>query len=242
MLVKSMNNIFLNIRDFNLLKEMMELADLQKNFKIVGITTNIIEKPNMLLEFHSDVLIIQYSIDDLKSLALLEFLLTHDEYKNIYVIMLFEELTNELIQMMNLYNVHKFFVKPYDARELIDVIQSRPNIQAVKKQSHGCIENLASNFMIELGLPTHLLGFTYIRSAAIIVIQEYRIKRLLMHDIYEKVAHIHHTTAVRVEKCMRTTVNFAYRNQPEKICIHHTKPTSSQIILYVSECLRLIEL
>lgn len=237
-----MNNIFLNIRDFSLLKELIELEDIHKSFKIVGISTNSIEKVNMLLELNTDFLIIQHEIDVSKSLAMLDFITTHEQFNKINVIMLFEELTNDSIHSLMHNNINTFLVKPYDAKQLVDAIQSQSNKQETQNYNHSRIENMAYDCMIKLGIPTHLLGFSYIRSASIMIAQDSKSKRFLMLDVYKEVAQLHHTTATRVEKCMRTAVNFAYRNQPERICIHHTKPTSSQIIIYISEGLKLLKL
>ena len=60
-----------------------------------------------------------------------------------------------------------------------------------------------------------------------------------MNNVYQQTAKAHHSTAARVEKCIRTAIAFAYRNQPEKICINNCKPTNTQIISYISEKLKL---
>lgn len=235
-----MIKVYLCINDFGVIKNMMEHENESGKIKIVGISTAVMENMNELDPMDVDILVLQYSMDPGKAKQLMEYILVEKKL-DLKILPLFQELDAEVIHILLQYDLQNFLVQPFTFAQLLTAIES----EQLKKQSISAaastIESMASEIMLSLGLPAHLDGFHYIQSCAIYVARNMENIRVHMKNVYQETAKIHHSTSLRVEKCIRTAINFAYRNQPEKICINNCKPTNTQIILYISEKLKLFE-
>ena len=137
------------------------------------------------------------------------------------------------------YELSSFLVEPITSEMIVSALRKESRVQALEDKVCWSPDIFATNVLLELGLPMHLYGFAYIKSCAELLLEEADRLHTQMQEVYEACAKKYETTSSSVEKCIRTAINYAYRRQPEKICIYNDKPTSSQIILFVSERLRL---
>ena len=228
--------VFLCVSDFDVIKNMMVYENDNSKIKIVGISTTVMEHLKGLEELDVDVFVLQYTLDKKKSNDLLEYvLLNKREWR---VLPLFQELDSEVIHLLLQYGLQNFLVKPFSFPQLLAAIENE-QLQQQTLAAATTVESMASEIMLSLGLPAHLDGFGYIQTSAVYVAKNMDVMHLHMKNVYQQTAKAHHSTAARVEKCIRTAIAFAYRNQPEKICINNCKPTNTQIISYISEKLKL---
>lgn len=231
-----MTKVFLCVRDLVMLQQLLTL---EQDLKIVGISTTMLDQVEELSAVQADVLVLQYAIDVERSKRLLQQISMDETLQKMNVIPLFQELDSNAVHLLIQYDIHNFLVEPYDVTQLMEAInaehQKREFIQGMQQNE----ETRASLIMVELGLPVHLKGFRYILTSAIQVSNVLTGSHYTMRDVFNETARIHNTTAVRVEKCIRTAINFAYRNSPEKVCIYNAKPTCSQIVCYIGEYVKL---
>lgn len=235
-----MIKVYLCINDFGVIKNMMEHDNESGKIKIVGISTTVMENRNELDSLDVDILVLQYSMDPEKAKQLMEYIMVEKKL-DLKILPLFQELDAEVIHILLQYDLQNFLVQPFTLAQLQSAIESEHLHKQSIAAAVSTIESIASEIMLSLGLPPHLDGFHYMQSCAIYVARNMEETKVHMKIVYQEVAKIHHSTSLRVEKCIRTAINFAYRNQPEKICIHNCKPTNTQIILYISEKLKLFE-
>jgi two-component system response regulator (stage 0 sporulation protein A) len=104
------------------------------------------------------------------------------------------------------------------------------------------IETLATDLLVEMGVPGHLCGFDYIVAGARLIIRDPEMLRGITTDLYPSIADEHGTTPSRVERgirhaieCMMDRVDidamekyFGNSIDPEK-----GKPTNSEFIARV---------
>lgn len=227
------------MEDFLIMKQGMEVETMVGDVNIVGISTTILQQLNQLLELQVDVLILQFSIDKEQASVLLKKIFKNVNLQSLKVLCLFKELDSDIIHLLLQYEIQNFLIEPCDTKQLIQAIRIEQDKKVPQKPITCNMEAYVSQIMIDLGLPAHLHGFGYIKTSALLIAQTIIGIRIVMGNIYNETARYHHTTATRVEKSIRTAIHYAFRTQPEKICIYNTKPTSSQVILYISEKLKL---
>lgn len=218
-----------------------QLFEFENEIKIVGISTTMLENTIELKDLAPDLIILQYTNGDDRFVNLFEELGLDKDLNDIKILPLFQDMDSEVVHLLLQYDIHEFLVEPYDVSQLMETIRAESRKREMAQGIQYNHDTLTSLAMSDLGLPLHLKGFAYIKTAVLQVLLNTGGIRNTMAFLYSEVARIHKTTAVRVEKCIRTAIKFAFRNSPEKICIYNAKPTSSQIIFYISEHVRMYD-
>ncbi len=110
------------------------------------------------------------------------------------------------------------------------------------------LEALVTEFIHELGVPAHIKGYQYIRSAIMMVIENMDLLNFITKQLYPEIAKAYNTTASRVERAIRHSIEVAWtRGKPETMndifgyTIHtgKGKPTNSEFIAMVADKIRL---
>lgn len=109
-------------------------------------------------------------------------------------------------------------------------------------------EQKLSGMLLRLGIPAHVNGYRFLQDAVLTVMAEPDVIKHMMHDLYPRVASKNHTTAVRVERSIRSAITLAWhRSKPEEcsrilgrsVTADDEKPTSCELIALVAERMRL---
>ena len=108
------------------------------------------------------------------------------------------------------------------------------------------LETVVTDFIHELGVPAHIKGYQYIRSA--MVVENMDLLNFITKQLYPEIAKAYNTTASRVERAIRHSIEVAWnRGKPEIMneifgyTIHtgKGKPTNSEFIAMVADRIRL---
>ena len=100
----------------------------------------------------------------------------------------------------------------------------------------------------DLGVPANLLGYEYLKDSISLCMKDQSYQQALTKRLYPDVAHAHKTTAMRVERAIRHTIETAWiRGNPETleqyfgwtVSGHQGKPTNGAFIATVVEQLRM---
>lgn len=67
-------------------------------------------------------------------------------------------------------------------------------------------ESFVSSMLSDLGIPTSILGYHYLVSAIILIVEQPKVRHSIVGEVYVRVAKAHRTTSARVERCIRTAV------------------------------------
>lgn len=110
------------------------------------------------------------------------------------------------------------------------------------------LETVVTDFIHELGVPAHIKGYQYIRSAIMMVVENMDLLNFITKQLYPEIAKVYNTTASRVERAIRHSIEVAWsRGKPEIMneifgyTIHtgKGKPTNSEFIAMVADRIRL---
>ena len=139
-----------------------------------------------------------------------------------------------------------YLLKPFDAESLSSIIK------ALAKREITCdstdIELLVTETIHKLGVPAHIKGYHYLRTAILSAINSGNQISSITKTIYPAVADAYSTTASRVERAIRHAIEVAWeRGNSEAICSFFGyspssckgKPTNFEFIALVTDKLRL---
>ncbi|MBQ6818620.1 MAG: sporulation transcription factor Spo0A [Clostridia bacterium] len=110
------------------------------------------------------------------------------------------------------------------------------------------IELMVTEMIHQLGVPAHIKGYHYLRTAIILSVRDDRFVGAITKLLYPTVAKLHDTTSSRVERAIRHAIEVAWdRGDLETLnncfgyTIHSTrgKPTNSEFIALIADKLRL---
>lgn len=132
------------------------------------------------------------------------------------------------------------FMSNYDTNgiEVSKVITEKKQI------SKRNLEKIATNYLREIGVPTHLKGYYYLRDAIVMGIIDGEYFEMITKRMYPDIAKKHNTTPSRVERAIRHAIEvtwnrgniekleeiFAYTVSPRK-----GKPTNSEFITMIAD-------
>ncbi len=110
------------------------------------------------------------------------------------------------------------------------------------------LEQAISGFMLELGIPAHLRGYQYLRSAVEMCVEDMELVGSVTKLLYPDLAKMHKTTDQKIERAIRNAIEvswergngvlfeelFGYNNSEE-----YSRPTNSEYIAAVADHIRL---
>ncbi len=234
-----MAKIFLCMNDYSMIHEIIEHSASKSAIELVGIATSVPDTIKELKALQTEVLVLQNSINYEKSTQLLEMIQEDRNLKDIKVLNVFKDLDVDSVHTLLKFDIQTYLIEPYTVEELMHAINVEVEVNEVEDSAYENLESFVSHILVNMGVPVHLSGFHYIKTAAILLQESFVGSSRSMKSIYVQTAKQHFTTASRVEKAIRNAISYAYRIDPDKISIHNMKPTNSQLVRIISERLKL---
>ena len=99
------------------------------------------------------------------------------------------------------------------------------------------MQNKIITLLMQMMIPSHLSGFQYLRIACEAAMETPTNRQIVMKHLYSLTARRCHTTAERVEKCIRTAIHSAHI-PPFFLEVFHDDPTNRKVVMYVYTCLK----
>lgn len=151
-----------------------------------------------------------------------------------------------------------FIIKPQSPEFISDIVKVFANVdnktQLIssnfenKAKTEQDIETKVTSVIHELGVPAHIKGYQYIRTAILMVIENMDMLNYITKRLYPEIAKKYSTTSSRVERAIRHSIEVAWtRGRAETMneifgYTVHTgkgKPTNSEFIAMVADRIRL---
>ena len=138
-----------------------------------------------------------------------------------------------------------YLIKPFEVETLISTIKS-----VVKKENLAeskDIELIVTETIHNLGVPAHIKGYHYLRTAIISAINKQHIDSITK-TLYPEVANAYSTTASRVERAIRHAIEVAWDRGNSDVInsffgytvnSYKGKPTNYEFIALISDRLKL---
>lgn len=235
-----------------------ELSDYisgEADLKLVAVAENGKEAYSLICETSPDVVILDMVMPELDGIGVLKKLQANPSIKKPAVIVYsISTLVKTVETVLNL-GADYYLLKPQSPERVCDAIRefagvtvSQSNsISEVKNESYD-LETIVTDFIHELGVPAHIKGYQYIRSAIMMVVENMDLLNFITKQLYPDIAKAYNTTASRVERAIRHSIEVAWsRGKPETMneifgyTIHtgKGKPTNSEFIAMVADRIRL---
>ena len=201
-----------------------------------------------------DVLILDLLLPEVDGFGVLEQIFNNPNmYPTIDTIIVTTSFTNEVsMSRLNKYNVSNVLLKPYSLESLISTIKYQPiNLKNTSNSNLNTkykLEEQITQLMHELGIPAHIKGYTYLRSAIVSTYEDENFLGSITKVLYPEIAKKYNTNSVRVERAIRHAIELAWvRGNITKIneIFGYTisalkcKPTNSEFIAMVSDHIKI---
>lgn len=145
---------------------------------------------------------------------------------------------------------------PYDEKKVKDVIEeacrgrgsSPRDWLASGGGDREALEAEVTDIIHEIGVPAHIKGYQYLRSAIIIAVDDMDILNSITKQMYPSIAQMYNTTPSRVERAIRHAIEVAWsRGRIETInelfgytvSADKGKPTNSEFVALIADKIRL---
>lgn len=233
------------------------------SISIVGEASNGRDGLNLIEELNPDLIVLDIIMPYVDGLTVLEKL---SNTNNAPKIILLSSLSNDNVSQKAIsLGVDYIMTKPFDMKSLSDRIheligepltiknetkdkQIETTIEIKQTDNVVDLETEISNLIREIGIPAHIKGYSYVRDAITLVLDNTDILSAITKELYPTVAKKHNTTSSRVERAIRHSIEVAWQrgnlttiNSIFGATINSSKgkPTNSEFIAIIAEKLRL---
>ena len=157
----------------------------------------------------------------------------------------------EVIREVSEYGVSYYILKPFDLSDL----EKRIYDITKKENKNQNIDFYTSNLQVaitkmlhELGIPSHIKGYQYIREAVNIIFENPSVIGGITKELYPELAKKFNTTTSRVERAIRHAIEVSWNRGNldfmeeifgYSVDIDKAKPTNSEFMVTIADKLRL---
>ncbi len=195
-----------------------------------------------------DVILLDLVMPKKDGIYVLEELNKRGIEKNIIVETSYNE--PKIIRKVSEYGVNYYVLKPFDLADLERRILEMFNELSSKSINlyHSNIQISITKMLHELGMPSHIKGYQYIREGISMIYEDPSLIGGITKELYPELATKFDTTVSRVERAIRHAIevswnrgNWDYMEEifGHSVDIDKAKPTNSEFIVTVADKLRL---
>ena len=156
------------------------------------------------------------------------------------------------IRKISEYGISYFILKPFSMIDLEEKIKDTCEIEEDLKKvidfKHGNLQLSITHILHELGIPSHIKGYQYIREAIDIIYKRPDVIGGITKELYPELAHKFDTTVSRVERAIRHAIEVSWNRGSwdlmeeifgHSVDIDKAKPTNSEFMVTIADKLKL---
>ena len=197
-----------------------------------------------------DIMILDLVMPVKDGIAVLDYMKENNISKKVIVTTSFNE--EETIRTVSEYGVKYYCLKPFEISNLKNIII---NIAKSSKSKNELIELQDKTIQIKvtdvlhaLGIPSHIKGYQYIRSAILMVYDNPSFIGGITKELYPDLSIKFNTSIQRVERAIRHAIEVSWLRGDidlmeeifgHSVDIDRAKPTNSEFIVTIADKLRL---
>ena len=219
------------------------------NIEIVEVFSN--GKPGLdyLINNSSsyDMIVLDIILPSIDGIRILEELNNHHIYKKVIILSSYKD--DYTIQRVKDLGASFFMLKPFSLESLekriVDISSSAP----IKIKMMGdSVELEVSSILHELGIPSHLRGYQYIRDGVMLMYENEANNTLVTKDVYPEIATRYDTTSSRVERAIRHAIEISWIRGDlrlmedlfgNSIDFERSKPTNAELLSTIADRLKI---
>ena len=196
-----------------------------------------------------DIVILDIVMPNKDGISVLEYMYTQKIGKK--VIVLTSLCTQETIRKVATLGASYFMMKPFELTDLESKIRELASKSVRKGHSINLNNNLQisiTNTLHELGVPSHIKGYQYIREGITIIYNNPNMIGGITKELYPEIATRFNSTISRVERAIRHAIEVSWNRGNwdlmeeifgHSVDIDKAKPTNSEFIVTIADKLRL---
>ena len=196
-----------------------------------------------------DVVLLDLIMPGMDGIDVLEKMKEYNIDKKVIVITSYN--SEEMIRKTSEYGISYFMLKPFEISSLDKKIMSCFSNSAASKSVdvyHNNLQISITNILHELGVPSHIKGYQYIREGISIIYDRPEVIGGITKELYPDIARTFSTTVSRVERAIRHAIEVSWNRGNwdlmeeifgHSVDIDKAKPTNSEFIVTVADKLRL---
>ena len=157
---------------------------------------------------------------------------------------------SDVIRNVSEYGVNYFILKPFELMDLEKRIKSLFEKKETKNVDlyHNNLQVSITKILHDLGIPSHIKGYQYIREGISIVYSNPDTIGGITKELYPELAEKFDTTTSRVERAIRHAIEVSWNRGDwslmedifgHSVDIDKAKPTNSEFIVTIADKLRL---
>lgn len=227
-------------------------AQMQDDIEFTGAAFDGISALDMIREKKPNVVILDNVMPQLDGIGVLNHLQSFPSKDRPKIVTVTACPTDEFMSNAYKLGVNYAMSRKIDINEMIDrcrmVVKNTPAEAKSEKLSVEDIETMVTDMIHEVGVPAHIKGYSYLRTAIILVLEDRQLIESITKLLYPTVAKRFNTSASRVERAIRHAIEVAWdRGDTDTLnsifgfTINQSKgkPTNSEFIAMISDKLRL---
>ena len=200
-------------------------------------------------QFEYDVIILDLIMPEKDGLYVLEAMKQNNINKKVIVATSYNAM--EVIRQVSEYGVNYYVLKPFDMKDLekrIMLVASKEYDNKVIDVEYNNIQSSISKILHELGIPSHIKGYQYIREGINILYDHPETIGGITKELYPELANKYDTTVSRVERAIRHAIEVSWNRGSwdlmeeifgHSVDVDKAKPTNSEFIVTIADKLRL---
>ncbi|MDY3031287.1 MAG: sporulation transcription factor Spo0A [Clostridia bacterium] len=235
-------------------EELKEFLRTKPDIEFKAAAQDGAEALGIILDTEPDVVVLDMVMPKLDGLGVLRRIKSAGMKRKPKIIMLSVASLEQNVELAINGGADYFLSKPQPFEAIYDVIESlagtrvHSSVAAKSPTEEVDLEALVTECIHELGVPAHIKGYQYIRTAIMMVVQDMDMLNFITKRLYPEIAKFYGTTSSRVERAIRHSIEVAWsRGKPEVMndifgyTIHtgKGKPTNSEFIAMVADRIRL---
>ncbi len=197
-----------------------------------------------------DIVLLDLIMPNKDGLSVLEYMQEKNIDKKTIVLTSYN--TQDMIRKVSELGVNYFMLKPFELNDLekriIEVSSGVKYGGETLDLYHNNLQVSITKTLHELGVPSHIKGYQYIREGVSIVYERPEIVGGITKELYPEIAKKYNTTVSRVERAIRHAIEISWNRGNwqlmedifgHSVDIDKAKPTNSEFIVTVADKLRL---
>ncbi len=196
-----------------------------------------------------DIIILDLIMPEKDGLYVLESMKCENINKKVIVATSYNAM--DVIREVSEYGVNYYVLKPFDMKDLekriLDIVNKEYDNKVIDVEYNN-IQSSISRILHELGIPSHIKGYQYIREGINILYDHPETVGGITKELYPELASKYDTTVSRVERAIRHAIEVSWNRGSwdlmeeifgHSVDVDKAKPTNSEFIVTIADKLRL---
>ncbi len=197
-----------------------------------------------------DLILLDLIMPKKDGMYVLEEMKARDIDKKVIVVTSYN--TSDIIREVSEYGVNYFLLKPFELSDLQKRIVEATKGNNVQNKNidfyHNNLQISITKILHELGIPSHIKGYQYIREGIGIIYERPETIGGITKELYPELASKFDTTVSRVERAIRHAIEVSWNRGNwdlmeeifgHSVDIDKAKPTNSEFIVTIADKLKL---